>query len=350
MRLITLAFAVTLAYPAAAGQPSFDCLKATQPVERLICADGGLALMDRQMTEAYTKKRASLDAAGSAALVRDQREWVKRRAAACPVPSATDITSPMLWQASPCLARLYRDRLAALGVTAAPEPKRGPDFIHPFCIAETQNGPAPLAVCNAGNAHVPVSRREDWLNAEGTLGGPVPVGFSYRRVGTLPDGRLLVQSEFSWGASSSSRLDAVARENRPDGSTLLKAEVLHEGGGCFGGIDTVRLEGNKLEMTLRATPHALMTEAGVAPAAIEKLPDCHACCVGTLRATRPLGAGAAETILSATVPDDNASSQGSPAERCLTRAIHATAPTLPHTYDRAGLAALGKAFVACMAH
>ena len=348
MHLILLIFWLMAAYPAAAEQPGFDCLKASQPVERLICADGGLALLDRQMTEAYTKKRATLDAAGSAALVRDQREWVKRRAAACPVPTAPDVTSPMLWQASPCLARLYRERLASLGVTTAPEPKRGPDFIHPFCIAETQNGPVPLAICNAGNAHVPVSRHEDWLSAEGTLGGPVPIGFSYRRVATLPDGRMLVESEFSWGASSASRLDAVGRENRPDGPTLLKAELLHEGSGCFNGIDTVRLEGNRLEMTLRATPHALMTEAGVAPGAIEKLPDCHACCAGTLRETRPLGNGKA-TVLSATVQDAGADRLDSPASRCFTRAVHATAAALPHTFDRAGLAALGKAFNACMA-
>ncbi len=61
--------------------PSFACTKATTKVEKAICADEVLAMFDRELADAYSQWRQ--DYADKAAIVRDQAQWLKRRAATC---------------------------------------------------------------------------------------------------------------------------------------------------------------------------------------------------------------------------------------------------------------------------
>ena len=79
------------------GGPSFDCAKATSPVERLVCSDPALGAADRDLAAAYARvSRKSRDGAG---LRDDQRAWLARRDA-CGDRS--------------CLADSYRRRAAEL--------------------------------------------------------------------------------------------------------------------------------------------------------------------------------------------------------------------------------------------
>ncbi|MGV9008716.1 lysozyme inhibitor LprI family protein [Brevundimonas sp.] len=79
------ALALALALPQSAA-PSFDCARATTPVERAICADSRLMAQDRQVAAAYARIRRSLSPAAREALARDQRwylgardEWFENR-------------------------------------------------------------------------------------------------------------------------------------------------------------------------------------------------------------------------------------------------------------------------------
>jgi uncharacterized protein len=74
--------------PAQAG-PSFDCSKATSPVEKAICADPGASEADRKMAAAYDRLLQSLTAPQARAhLQRDQVAWLSDRHRVCaPAPA-----------------------------------------------------------------------------------------------------------------------------------------------------------------------------------------------------------------------------------------------------------------------
>jgi uncharacterized protein len=64
---------------ASSAQPSFDCAKASNAVERAICADPNLAALDVEMAAAYSAARAAVDGTAAEKLVAAQRAWMKRR-------------------------------------------------------------------------------------------------------------------------------------------------------------------------------------------------------------------------------------------------------------------------------
>jgi len=59
--------------------PSFDCRKATTPVEHAICNDPQLAALDGRLSEAYTLARSGLDSTEKLALRDEQRAWLRER-------------------------------------------------------------------------------------------------------------------------------------------------------------------------------------------------------------------------------------------------------------------------------
>jgi uncharacterized protein YecT (DUF1311 family) len=72
MLFATLTIAATLAN-ALQSQPSFDCGRASTPVERAICADPELARLDRRMAVAYSSARLALPPPARRVLADDQR-------------------------------------------------------------------------------------------------------------------------------------------------------------------------------------------------------------------------------------------------------------------------------------
>ncbi|WP_162792302.1 lysozyme inhibitor LprI family protein [Novosphingobium sp. P6W] len=60
--------------PAMAAAPSFDCRKASSHNEKLICANAGLAALDRQIAERYRTLLTQLDSA-SAKLLKQDQQW-----------------------------------------------------------------------------------------------------------------------------------------------------------------------------------------------------------------------------------------------------------------------------------
>ena len=62
-----------------AGQPSFDCSKATHEIEQLICRDADLAALDRSLADLYAVVLKHTPADKQKALKAEQRGWVKGR-------------------------------------------------------------------------------------------------------------------------------------------------------------------------------------------------------------------------------------------------------------------------------
>lgn len=62
-----------------AEEPSFDCLKAKTEVEKLICSDNELSMIDRNLSITYSEVSSRLDESGKADLKKNQIEWIKGR-------------------------------------------------------------------------------------------------------------------------------------------------------------------------------------------------------------------------------------------------------------------------------
>lgn len=62
--------------------PSFNCATATRPVEKAICADPGLAQLDRDINDVFLRLIASAEAdshRAALALTRQQRDFIDKR-------------------------------------------------------------------------------------------------------------------------------------------------------------------------------------------------------------------------------------------------------------------------------
>jgi uncharacterized protein len=106
MRLRAVAAIAALFWPAAGGaQPSFDCAKASTPVERAICAKPELAKADREMATLYGTLAGKLSGAAKEHLVKDQVAWLENRAKAC-TGRPEEVTR--------CLDNRYAARIATL--------------------------------------------------------------------------------------------------------------------------------------------------------------------------------------------------------------------------------------------
>ena len=84
---------------AAPQGPSFSCAKAASTVERMICADASLALLDRDLALAYKRTLAATGSEHSH-VHKAQRDWVRATRNACTDPA--------------CLITVYRDRIQEL--------------------------------------------------------------------------------------------------------------------------------------------------------------------------------------------------------------------------------------------
>jgi uncharacterized protein YecT (DUF1311 family) len=78
--------------------PSFDCSKASNGQEKMVCADRDLSQLDVQMSQAYAKKRELVS--DKDAVKKEQLNWIKFSLRAC--------------SDKPCLIEAYKKRIAEL--------------------------------------------------------------------------------------------------------------------------------------------------------------------------------------------------------------------------------------------
>jgi uncharacterized protein len=89
---------MSLAAAAHVNAASFDCTKASTPVEKMVCATPSLSELDEHLARYYSVARAELGA-GKSCLAVHQRVWIRMRNA-CPDAA--------------CIERQYLQRLAEL--------------------------------------------------------------------------------------------------------------------------------------------------------------------------------------------------------------------------------------------
>ena len=177
-----------------AQEPSFDCAKAKAPALTLVCADPELRRLSGLLGQAYAQKLNAADESERNRLKSEQKAWIAARNQRCGLPAkGSKLDIEQLWDAAPCLADTYRERLAAFGSlerpAGAPPVSTTSRFIHPSCVEAALNeGARPIAIaaCNRASRHIPVELRSGELSAPGGCCG---IGFSYTLVGTLADGR-----------------------------------------------------------------------------------------------------------------------------------------------------------------
>lgn len=126
---------MVLSLPAVAqdAQPSFDCAKASAPIEHAICSDAALAKLDADLTALYVGELARI--ADSNGLRGEQRAWASERANACAIlPGADDDVPDFSTNQIGCLKKLYTLRIAALSAVV---PVKG---VTPQATAQLLNG------------------------------------------------------------------------------------------------------------------------------------------------------------------------------------------------------------------
>jgi len=139
------ALALAASLPAA-GRPSFDCGRASTWAERTICNDDALADADREMSAAFSRRRAALADGGQRRhLLTEQRQWLGRRDECRTAPAPTA-----------CLEQQYEERIEALGGRHDPAPPRAASGAPALAEAPPAE-PRPGAVgawaeCHAGDA------------------------------------------------------------------------------------------------------------------------------------------------------------------------------------------------------
>lgn len=180
---VALALATTAsAQEDAAAEPSFDCAAALAPVEVLICADNGLADLDRRLAESYHALLATRVGEQQLLLREEQRAWAESRAAACGVESDSAIEEG---DAIGCLSALYRARIAELQPVQggeAPPPSGYGWLMGDWTIAAIHKAPSDPRQADAARAQLGRTMRF----AEGpisTLGG---AGCSFPRYSAEP--------------------------------------------------------------------------------------------------------------------------------------------------------------------
>lgn len=155
-----------------AAEPSFDCAAAVAPVEALICADAGLADLDRQLADSYHALLATRVGEAQMLVREEQRAWAASRAVTCAVEGdpAIDVDD-----AIGCLIALYRARIAELQPGQggnAPPPSGYGWLMDDWTVAAIRRAPADPARADAARAQLGRALRF----AEGpvtTLGGAV---------------------------------------------------------------------------------------------------------------------------------------------------------------------------------
>ena len=89
------ALAGFLAWASTAHAASFDCAKAAQPAERLICADSALSALDEAMAAEYSRARAAVSENGRKQF-RDMTARIPLRGRIYYVPFATTVALSLL--------------------------------------------------------------------------------------------------------------------------------------------------------------------------------------------------------------------------------------------------------------
>lgn len=143
---ILLCVALTLASREAkeAGGPSFDCSRASTPVERAICADVGLSSLDAKMAKLLRQALAARKNERDS-LLSSQRLWLAAREADCRTPTEG---------IAACLTRKYEERIAQLSALPSIDAAWGAGICRTFVELYRERVEPPPRCCDEQSFYV----------------------------------------------------------------------------------------------------------------------------------------------------------------------------------------------------
>ena len=94
--------------------PSFDCDRASRPIEHLICADPKLATQDQVMATLYAAARTAGSETEARRILNEQRTWLRERNRACALSERALNQAEPRQTAIECLRTRYARRIQAL--------------------------------------------------------------------------------------------------------------------------------------------------------------------------------------------------------------------------------------------
>ena len=94
---------------------SFDCQKATQPLDKKICGDAELSKLDEDLAAAYGKAKTAMSPAGQKDLQNSQRDWLAFSRRICKSRLDPKIAKAAEETPEDCLKGAYRERIEDLG-------------------------------------------------------------------------------------------------------------------------------------------------------------------------------------------------------------------------------------------
>ena len=112
MRVILAGLLLLGAVPAAQAA-SFDCAKASTPVEKAICSNPDLGRRDEVLAKAYATALGGLSDEAKAAVQAGQRDWLGYAALAC-TKDAQPFTAALTGEEQACLGTVYGARIDTL--------------------------------------------------------------------------------------------------------------------------------------------------------------------------------------------------------------------------------------------
>jgi uncharacterized protein YecT (DUF1311 family) len=125
--------------PRGSEEPSFDCAKARSAASRIICADGELARLDRELGVAFQKRKAQISASDQPRFVADQLAWIRDRNTRCDLEGKSNAPIEGLASSKPCMVSVIRERIAFLtqSGSAGAAPPQEPLALLPAAGSET---------------------------------------------------------------------------------------------------------------------------------------------------------------------------------------------------------------------
>lgn len=350
----------------AASAPSFDCNNASTTLETIICEDGIIASLDTQLADAYSKKAKALSAQEAKSLLSQQRQWLKRRYSECKISRGeSDPTTDLQWAVAPCLAGLYRKRLADFGVTTSQPAADGgisarTGFIHPSCLylvvgvgSWYQQNPdppmkeLPINACNKGRSHWPTRQNGKFITSLGNDDGDFGQEFGYWFAGRLEDGReLAVVSYWGGGAMFNTAVVAITKKTK-SGQGWMSADVIYDGGDrANGGILDARPIAGGAIVEIEITPMDVLEEIG-ANSSDAQASGCTLCRAGSEEIVLNF-AKKSESVSSIKIDRRMKNQTGSESLKCLDAVVDSRGSEYPHVFKEAQLASLKESFSNCM--
>ena len=155
MRMILAGLAVLGAAPIAQAA-SFDCAKASTPVEEAICSNPELSRRDEVLAKAYATALGGLGDEAKSTMQAGQRAWLGYAGLAC-TPNAEPFTTALTDDQQACLGTVYRGRLGDL----AQSRMEGDWRFYPATSYEVVDDPDPDAFQGVATKEISSPRIDD---------------------------------------------------------------------------------------------------------------------------------------------------------------------------------------------